>query len=47
MRDKASLLAEDNRNDEKLTLRSFKKANVVNRVVVVRDGVVKIFNWAL
>jgi CheY-like chemotaxis protein len=33
------LLVEDNRDDEELTLRALKKANVLNRVVVVRDGV--------
>ena len=33
------LLVEDNRDDEKLTLRALRKANVANPVVVVRDGV--------
>lgn len=32
------LLVEDNPNDEKLTLRAFKKANIANAVAVVRDG---------
>ena len=32
------LLVEDNRNDVELTLRAFKSGNVVNRIVVVRDG---------
>ena len=32
------LLVEDNPNDEALTLRALRKSNVVNRVVVVRDG---------
>lgn len=32
------LLVEDNPTDEKLTLRAFKKCNVANEVVVVRDG---------
>lgn len=33
------LLVEDNPDDEALTLRAFKKSNLRNRVVVVRDGV--------
>ena len=32
------LLVEDNPNDEELTLRAFRKVNVANPVVVVRDG---------
>jgi two-component system response regulator len=32
------LLVEDNPNDEALTLRSLKKANVANHVTVTRDG---------
>ena len=32
------LLIEDNPSDEKLTLRAFKKSNVTNDIVVVRDG---------
>jgi len=32
------LLVEDNPSDEKLTLRAFRKANVVNEVHVTRDG---------
>jgi two-component system response regulator len=32
------LLIEDNPADEALTLRALKKANIVNRVVVARDG---------
>jgi two-component system response regulator len=32
------LLIEDNPSDEKLTLRAFKKSNVANDIVVVRDG---------
>jgi two-component system, response regulator len=32
------LLIEDNDDDVMLTLRAFKKANVVNQVVVLRDG---------
>jgi two-component system response regulator len=35
---KAILLVEDNPDDEKLTLRAFQKKNVVNPVVVARDG---------
>jgi hypothetical protein len=33
------LLAEDNPDDEVLTVRAFKKSDVANEVVVVRDGV--------
>ena len=33
------LLVEDNPDDEALTLRAFKKSNVRNEIVVVRDGV--------
>jgi two-component system response regulator len=32
------LLVEDNASDEKLTLRAFKKGNIENEIVVVRDG---------
>lgn len=39
MRNKAILLVEDNPRDEALTLRALKKSNIVNEVVVVRDGV--------
>jgi two-component system response regulator len=35
---KVILLVEDDATDEKLTLRAFKKANVVNEIFVVRDG---------
>lgn len=35
---KTILLVEDNPQDEMLTLRALKKANVVNRIDVVRDG---------
>jgi len=38
MSDRVILLVEDNANDEALTLRSLKKANILNKVVVVRDG---------
>lgn len=37
--DRAILLVEDNPNDEELTVRALKKANVLNPVVVARDGV--------
>lgn len=39
MRDKIILLVEDNPDDELLTLRALKKNNVLNDVVVARDGV--------
>jgi two-component system response regulator len=35
---KVILLVEDNPDDEALTLRAFGKANIGNRIVVVRDG---------
>lgn len=35
---KTILLVEDNPDDEALTLRAFKKNNISNKVVVVRDG---------
>jgi CheY-like chemotaxis protein len=38
MTDKVILLVEDNPDDEALTLRSLKKNNVANRVIVARDG---------
>ena len=38
MIDRVILLVEDNPDDEELTLRALSKSNVVNRVVVVRDG---------
>ena len=37
--DKTILLVEDNPDDEALTLRALRKANVRNTVVVTRDGV--------
>lgn len=33
------VLVEDNKSDEKLALLAFKKANVVNDIIVARDGV--------
>ena len=38
MSKKAILLVEDNPDDEALTLRAFKKSNILNEVVVARDG---------
>ena len=38
MLDKLILLVEDNPDDEILTLRALKKANIANRIDVVRDG---------
>ncbi len=38
MSDKTLLLVEDNVQDELLTLRALRKANVANRIDVVRDG---------
>jgi len=38
MSDKVILLIEDNRDDEALTLRALKKNNILNEVVVARDG---------
>jgi two-component system, response regulator len=37
--DNTIMLVEDNPADEALTLRALKKANIVNNVLVVRDGV--------
>lgn len=39
MRNQVILLVEDNPRDEALTMRALKKSNVVNEVVVARDGV--------
>ena len=38
MSERVILLVEDNPSDEELTLRALKKSNIMNRVVVVRDG---------
>ena len=39
MQNQLILLVEDNPDDEALTLRALEKSNVVNQVVVARDGV--------
>lgn len=39
MKDKVILLVEDNARDEALTLRALKKNNIINEVVIARDGV--------
>ena len=39
MQENLILLVEDNPDDEALTLRAFKKSNVMNEVIVARDGV--------
>jgi two-component system response regulator len=39
MKDKVILLVEDNSRDEALTRRALSKSNIVNEVVVARDGV--------
>lgn len=38
MSDKMILLVEDNSRDEALTLRALKKSNILNEVVIARDG---------
>ena len=38
MREHVILLVEDNSNDEELTLRALKKANIANEVIVAHDG---------
>ena len=39
MSSKIILLVEDNRDDEMLTIRAFKKSSIANEIVVARDGV--------
>ena len=39
MKSKIILLAEDNPDDVKLTLRALKKSNILNEVVIAEDGV--------
>jgi two-component system, response regulator len=39
MSERNILLVEDNSNDEELTLRALKRNNILNKVIVVRDGV--------
>ncbi len=39
MKDKIILLVEDNPDDELLTLRALEKSNILNEIVVARDGV--------
>lgn len=36
--EKEILLVEDNSDDEALTLRAFRKSNILNKIVVARDG---------
>lgn len=38
MKNKIVLLVEDNRDDEELTMRALRKANIANEVIVTRDG---------
>jgi two-component system response regulator len=38
MKEKTILLVEDNPDDEMLTLRALKKNNILNKVIVARDG---------
>ena len=39
MNEKIILLVEDNPDDEELTLMALKQSNILNKVVVARDGV--------
>src|SRR5689334_16487011 len=38
MNEKIILLVEDNPDDEELTIRALRKANIANEITVVRDG---------
>jgi two-component system response regulator len=38
MKEKTILLVEDNPDDEMLTLRALKKNNILNKVIIARDG---------
>jgi len=38
MDNKVILLVEDNPDDEALTLRAFRKNNIINKIIVARDG---------
>ncbi len=38
MKDKTILLVEDNPDDEELTLLAFQQNNIMNRIIVARDG---------
>ena len=38
MHEKIILLVEDNPDDEELTIRSLRKANIANEIVIARDG---------
>ena len=40
MNEKIILLVEDNPDDEELTLLALKESNILNEVVVARDGVI-------
>jgi CheY-like chemotaxis protein len=46
MSERFILLVEDNANDELLTLRALKKNNILNRVLVLRDGA-EALDWLL
>jgi two-component system response regulator len=46
MTDKVILLVEDNPNDEALTIRALRKNNIVNDLVIARDGA-EALDWLL